>query len=97
MLRFILWKKPTRSGAKKSCPTSCPFGEADAPPERDLRAQRLDAGRKSESRRFRIAPYRVPGQKAMETVVHVDRGRSTITWKTLRVYAQFPQPRRLIS
>ena len=44
MLRFILWKKPTRSGAKKSCPTSCPFGEADAPPERDLRAQRLDAG-----------------------------------------------------
>ena len=36
-------------------------------------------------------------KKAMETAVHVDRGRSTITWKTLRVYAQFPQPRRLIS
>ena len=35
-------------------------------------------------------------KKAMETAVHVDRGRSTITWKTLRVYAQFPQPRRLI-
>ena len=28
-------------------------------------------------------------KKAMETAVHVDRGRSTITWKTLRVYAQF--------
>ena len=36
-------------------------------------------------------------KKAMETVVHVDRGRSTITWKTLRVYTQFPRPRRLIS
>ena len=35
-------------------------------------------------------------KKAVETAVHVDRGRSTITWKTLRVYAQFPQPRRLI-
>ena len=35
-------------------------------------------------------------KKAVETAVHVDRGRSTITWKTLRVYAQFPRPRRLI-
>ena len=35
-------------------------------------------------------------KEAVETAVHVDRGRSTITWKTLRVYAQFPRPRRLI-
>ena len=34
-------------------------------------------------------------KKAMETAVHVDRGRSTITWKTLTGLPQFPQPRRL--